>query len=400
MHTPGTPTWRASGSHAHRIRCGVTLHSMEPLRPWKSRPARQRLSALELDREEPPVEGADRASRSRGACATTSSSTFKVDPAKVVVIHNGIDPDRFRRTEARDVWRAGASASPTCCRRAPITDQKGNLSSARGRRRSFRRTSRWSVRSRARPPEIEARLKRALPEHPNVLWHRDDPGGEVVSSTARGGLRCPSVYEPFGLINLEAWRGDAVSPRRSAAFSGGRDGRPACSSSPPDPRRWPRDPPLARRSGARPARKGRAGRLRVEAHFAGAASGRAHPRGLPRPRSTSSRGRRPSGVPALNLSTLAASSSTSTAASGTATSSTPARPRRSPRSTGAGARAPSSRHILAESARTRLARARSGWSAASVSGRAGVEDVAVPDAAVEVEDRSREGREVQGRQRR
>jgi glycosyltransferase involved in cell wall biosynthesis len=55
-------------------------------------------------------------------------------------------------------------------------------------------------------PEIEARLQRALPEHPNVLWIGEMiPVSEVVQLYSHAAVfACPSVYEPFGLINLEA----------------------------------------------------------------------------------------------------------------------------------------------------------------------------------------------------
>src|SRR5205807_118846 len=50
---------------------------------------------------------------------------FKVDPARVVVIHNGIDPDRFRRTQAREALARRGVREPYVRFVGRITDQKG-----------------------------------------------------------------------------------------------------------------------------------------------------------------------------------------------------------------------------------------------------------------------------------
>src|SRR5439155_9153056 len=86
----------------HRIPLVVTLHSMEPLRPWK---ADQLGSGFLLSSwiEKTGVETADRVIAVSAKMREDILAHFSVDPAKVVVIHNGIDPDRFRRTENRHV---------------------------------------------------------------------------------------------------------------------------------------------------------------------------------------------------------------------------------------------------------------------------------------------------------
>src|SRR5207244_3971512 len=54
--------------------------------------------------------------------------------------------------------------------------------------------------------EIEGRLRRTVPRHPNVHWiNRMVPVDQVVQLYSHASVFvCPSVYEPFGLINLEA----------------------------------------------------------------------------------------------------------------------------------------------------------------------------------------------------
>jgi len=55
-------------------------------------------------------------------------------------------------------------------------------------------------------PEIEQRLRRIVAEHPNVKWIFDMVSHEVVTQlySHAAVFACPSVYEPFGIINLEA----------------------------------------------------------------------------------------------------------------------------------------------------------------------------------------------------
>src|SRR3989442_683257 len=85
----------------YRIPLIVTLHSMEPLRPWK---ADQLGTGYLLSSwiEKTAVEAADRVIAVSRQMREVILAHFSVDPEKVVVIHNGIDPERFRRTEHRD----------------------------------------------------------------------------------------------------------------------------------------------------------------------------------------------------------------------------------------------------------------------------------------------------------
>jgi len=50
---------------------------------------------------------------------------FAVDPHRVVVVHNGIDPGRFRRTERRDALDRRGVRAPYVLFVGRITDQKG-----------------------------------------------------------------------------------------------------------------------------------------------------------------------------------------------------------------------------------------------------------------------------------
>ncbi|HEY3065454.1 MAG TPA: glycogen synthase [Methylomirabilota bacterium] len=189
----------------HRVPLIVTLHSMEPLRPWK---ADQLGSGYLLSTwiEKTAVEAADRVIAVSAKMREDILSHFDVDPAKVVVIHNGIDPDRFRRTERRDALERRGVKSPYVLYVGRITDQKGIFHLLEAARALPPGVQVVLCASAPDTPEIEERLRRAVPQHPNVLWIGEMvPVEEVTQLYSHAAVfACPSVYEPFGLINLEA----------------------------------------------------------------------------------------------------------------------------------------------------------------------------------------------------
>jgi starch synthase len=120
-------------------------------------------------------------------------------------------------------------------------------------------------------PEIEERLRRAVPEHPNVTWINEMVPLETVTQlySHAAVFACPSVYEPFGLINLEAMA--CETPVVASAVGGilevVEDGKTGILVPPGRPddlatalRRVLENPELGRRMGL-------AGRKRIEDHF-------------------------------------------------------------------------------------------------------------------------------------
>src|SRR5207247_1358159 len=108
----------------YRIPLIVTLHSMEPLRPWK---ADQLGSGYLLSSwiEKTAVEAADRVIAVSRQMRQDILAHFRVDPDRVVVLHNGIDPDLFRRTEAKDVLARRGVREPYVLFVGPIPDLEG-----------------------------------------------------------------------------------------------------------------------------------------------------------------------------------------------------------------------------------------------------------------------------------
>ncbi|MGH2446529.1 MAG: glycogen synthase [Candidatus Limnocylindria bacterium] len=206
VHLAGLLVQRAYG-----IPFALTLHSLEPLRPWK----REQLGGgydVSSWVERTAVESAD-------AVVAVSQGTredvlrhFDVREERVHVIHNGIDPDFYRpdpRTDALE--RHGIDPSvPYVLFVGRITRQKGIIHLVRALQHLDPEIGVVLCAGQPDTPQIaaemEAGVRAAQAERSNVVWI-----GEMISRTDVRQLYshaavfcCPSVYEPFGIINLEA----------------------------------------------------------------------------------------------------------------------------------------------------------------------------------------------------
>jgi starch synthase len=254
----------------YRIPLVVTLHSMEPLRPWK---ADQLGSGYLVSSwiEKTTVEAAQRVIAVSHKMREDILEHFDADPARVVVIHNGIDPEQFKRTEARDALDRLGVREPYVLFVGRITDQKGIFHLLEASRRLPASVQVVLCASAPDTPEIEDRLRRTVAEMPQVRWINEMVPVPVVTQlySHAAVFACPSVYEPFGLINLEAMACQA--PVVASAVGGilevVEDGKTGLLVPPAQPEalaaaitRVLSSPDLARSMG-------QAGRGRVEAQF-------------------------------------------------------------------------------------------------------------------------------------
>jgi glycogen synthase len=257
-------------STLYRIPLVVTLHSMEPLRPWK---ADQLGSGYLVSSwiEKTAVEAAHRVIAVSNKMREDIIAHFDADPARVVTIHNGIDPDQFKRTEARDHLARLGVKPPYVLFVGRITDQKGIFHLLDAAPRLPAGVQVVLCASAPDTPEIEERLRRRVAQMPNVLWINEMVPVPVVTQLYShcAAFACPSVYEPFGLINLEAM--GCETPVVASAVGGilevVEDGKTGLLVPPAQPEalaaalgRVLGNPTLAREMG-------RAGRKRVEEKF-------------------------------------------------------------------------------------------------------------------------------------
>jgi len=189
----------------------LTVHSLEPLRPWK---AEQLGTAYRLSSwmERTAIEAADAVIAVSGATRQDVLRLFAIPPERVHVIHNGIDIDLYRKTsETSALERVGVDLDrPYVLFVGRITRQKGIVHLLDAVR--FLRPDVQVVLLAGQPdtPElaqaVETRVAELRAQRSGIVWIPEMlPRSDVIQFYSHATVFCcPSVYEPFGLINLEA----------------------------------------------------------------------------------------------------------------------------------------------------------------------------------------------------
>jgi starch synthase len=189
----------------------ITVHSLEPLRPWK----REQLAGgydFSLWVEKTALEMADAIIAVSGATKNDVESLFDIDPARVHVIHNGIDLNQYRKVDSTGALkRYGIDpAKPYVLFVGRITRQKGFQHLVRAIQ--FMDRDFQVVLCAAAPDtsgmaeEMRVAVERAQAQRPGVIWIDEMVDQQTACElySHAGVFVCPSIYEPFGIINLEA----------------------------------------------------------------------------------------------------------------------------------------------------------------------------------------------------
>ena len=210
-------TWYANAAgHIAKLLHGiphvVTAHSLEPLRPWK---AEQLGGGYRVSSwiEKTAFEAADRVvAVSNGMRADILRSYPSIDPEKVVTIYNGIDIDAWAPVHDDELVRSlGVDPQkPSVVFVGRITRQKGLPYLLKALR--FLPADVQVVLCAGAPdtPEILAEVQEGVRqlqlEREGVVWIDRMLARRELSSilTAATTFVCPSVYEPLGIVNLEA----------------------------------------------------------------------------------------------------------------------------------------------------------------------------------------------------
>jgi starch synthase len=290
-------TWYADlGGHLSKLTHGiphvVTTHSLEPLRPWKA----EQLGggyAVSSWAEKTAVEAADAViAVSNGTRSDVLACYPAIDTARVHVIYNGIDTDEYAPDPGTDVLeRYGIDPS------APSVVFVGRITRQKGVELLLRAAERFdpaaqlvlcagSADTAELRDEVQHRVDDLRAARHGVVWLQEMiPKREVIQLLSHATVfACPSIYEPLGIVNLEAMACEAAVV---ATATGGivevvRDGDTGLlvpiepgddgTGAPRDPERFAAD--FADRVNALIAdpdcarAMGRAGRARAIEHFA------------------------------------------------------------------------------------------------------------------------------------
>ena len=212
-----THTWYVSmagflAKKLYNIPFVLTTHSLEPLRAWK---AEQLGSGYAMSSwmERTAILDADAViAVSQGTKADILRAYPEVDPARVHVIYNGIDLDEYQQTSDTDALvKYGVNPEqPYVLFVGRITRQKGVTHLVEAIQYLPPGTQVVLCAGAPDTPEIAAEMREKVEAarqlNPNVVWiEKMVTKPEAIQLYSNASVFCcPSVYEPFGIINLEA----------------------------------------------------------------------------------------------------------------------------------------------------------------------------------------------------
>lgn len=205
-----THTWYASfagilAKKLYNVPLVVTCHSLEPLRPWKKE---QLGKGYQISSwvEKTALESADMIIGVSKTVKDDILHHFNVSEDKIAVIHNGIDLNKWTKISTDGTRKEYSIKEPYVLFVGRTSKQKGMsyLLDAAG----YIDPEVQIVCCTSAPDtkELEEQITNKVAEKKNVLWINklleEEQYIELYSGAAV--FACPSIYEPFGIINLEA----------------------------------------------------------------------------------------------------------------------------------------------------------------------------------------------------
>jgi len=189
----------------------ITVHSLEPLRPWK----REQLGGgydFTLWLEKTALEMADAVIAVSQETKADIKRLFNVREDRLQIIYNGIDLDEYRKTESTEALRRNGiePGKPYLLFVGRITRQKGILHLVHAIQ--YLNPGFPVVLCAGAPdtPKLAEELKSAIEaaksKRSDIIWLDQMADKKTVYElySHAGVFCCPSIYEPFGIINLEA----------------------------------------------------------------------------------------------------------------------------------------------------------------------------------------------------
>lgn len=211
-----THTWYASmagfwAKKLYRIPFVLTTHSLEPLRAWK---AEQLGTGYDMSSwiERTAILDADAVIAVSEGTKADILRVYPVDPERIHVIYNGIDLHEYRKTSDQSALKTHGvdPARPYVLFLGRITRQKGVTHLVDAIQYLPPDTQVVLCAGAPDTPEIATEMRQKVDEakakNPHIVWIEkmvSKPEAIQLYSKARV-FCCPSVYEPFGIINLEA----------------------------------------------------------------------------------------------------------------------------------------------------------------------------------------------------
>lgn len=189
----------------------VTTHSLEPLRPWKREQLGRGYNTSSWI-EKTTIEMADAVIAVSQETKEDVLKHFDVDESKVHIVNNGIDLDEYRESSSiKSLLKYGIDPDqPFVLFVGRITRQKGIIHLVNAIKHLDEKIQ--VVLCAGAPDtediakEMESLIIEAKKTRDNIIWIDEMlPKSEVIELYSHATVFCcPSIYEPFGIINIEA----------------------------------------------------------------------------------------------------------------------------------------------------------------------------------------------------
>lgn len=189
----------------------ITSHSLEPLRPWK----REQLGGgydFSCWIERTAMQMADAVIAVSAEAKADIQRLFDIPAGRIHIIHNGIDTEEYQPTTQDDAMRRyGVDCDiPFVLFVGRIARQKGIIHLVNAIQHLDPGFQVVLCAGAPDTPELAAEMKAAVAaaqsDRPGIVWIQEmvDKAAAIQLYSHAAVFCCPSIYEPFGIINLEA----------------------------------------------------------------------------------------------------------------------------------------------------------------------------------------------------
>lgn len=195
----------------------VTTHSLEPLRPWKREQLGKGYDASSWI-EKTAIEMADAIIAVSEETKTDVMTHFNVQEEKIKVIYNGINLDEYKATSDTTALKKYDVdlSKPYVLFVGRITRQKGIIHLINAIKHIDKNTQIVLCAGAPDTKEIEQEMQERITEiqkeRDNVIWISEMLNKkDIIQFYSHADVFCcPSIYEPFGIINIEAMACDTA----------------------------------------------------------------------------------------------------------------------------------------------------------------------------------------------
>lgn len=203
-------TWYTSlagfySKNLYDVKLVMTVHSLEPKRPWKIE-AMGNAYRLSTWAERAGLSACDRIIAVSKEDKKDIMDCYGIENNRVEVIPNGIDIEKYKRREDFSVLEKYGVKKPYVLFLGRLSRQKGVFETVRASDSFPKNVKLVLVTSRADEKGIENELAKEVYKRENIIWINkmltEDEAVALYSSAEV--FTSPSIYEPFGIVNLEA----------------------------------------------------------------------------------------------------------------------------------------------------------------------------------------------------